>query len=119
VALERLTGQGLLDDRRFAEHFAATRAARGRGPARLVKDLLQQGVDRSVAEEAVRMALAEEAVDPDVELNRVAARRAAQLVGLPAEVARRRLLAYLGRRGYAGAGVRELVERVLRSASSP
>jgi regulatory protein len=119
VALERLAGRGLLDDRRFAEHFAATRAARGRGPARLVKDLLQQGVDRSVAEEAVRVALEEEDVDPDVEMRRVAARRVAQLVGLPVDVVRRRLLAYLARRGYQGAGVRAMVERVIVPGSSP
>jgi len=119
VALERLAGQGLLDDRRFAEHFAATRATRGRAPARLVKDLLQQGVDRSVAEEAVRLALVEEDVDPDVEMRRVTARRVAQLVGLPAGVVRRRLLAYLARRGYQGVGVREMVEQVIMAASSP
>ena len=119
VALERLAGRGLLDDRRFAEHFAATRAARGRGPARLVKDLLQQGVDRRVAEEAVRVALVEEDIDPEVEMRRVAVRRVAQLVGLPVEVVRRRLLAYLARRGYQGAGVRETVERVIVPGSSP
>ncbi|MGH7613944.1 MAG: regulatory protein RecX, partial [Gemmatimonadales bacterium] len=72
VALERLAGQGLLDDRRFAEHFAATHAARGRAPARLVRDLLQLGVERSVAEETVHSALIAEAVDPDVEMRRVA-----------------------------------------------
>ncbi len=119
VALERLAGQGLLDDRRFAEHFAATRVTRGRAPARLVKDLLQQGVDRRVADEAVRLALVEEEVDPDVEMRREAERRVAQLVGLPAEVARRRLLAYLARRGYQGAAVREVVDRVVMTAPSP
>ena len=113
VALERLAGQGLLDDRRFAHHFAATRATRGRAPARLVMDLLQQGVDRSVAEEAVRQALKEEAVDPDVEMRRIAARRVPQLAGLPAEVAQRRLLAYLARRGYQGEGVRATVQQVI------
>ncbi len=119
AALERLAGQGLLDDRRFAQHFAATRATRGRAPARLVRDLLQQGVDRSVAEEAVRLALMEEEVDPDVEMRRVAARRVPQLVGLPVEVARRRLLAYLARRGYQGAVVRATVEQVVVSVTNP
>jgi len=119
AALERLAGQGLLDDRRFAEHFAATRAVRGRAPARLVKDLLQQGVDRRVAEDAVRQALVEEDVDPDAEMRRVTARRVPRLIGLPAAVARRRLLAYLARRGFQGAGVRAMVEQVVLSVSSP
>lgn len=115
VALERLAGQGLLDDRRFAHHFAATRVTRGRAPARLVRDLLQQGVDRSVAEEAVRQALQEEEVDPDVEMRRLAARRAPQLAGLPVDVAQRRLLAYLARRGFQGEGVRATVQQVVSS----
>lgn len=115
AALERLVGQGLLDDRSFAEHFAATRAARGRGPVRLVSDLLQQGVDRRVAEEAVQVAVAEEGLDLQSAVRHVATRRAVQLGDLPAGVLRRRLLAYLGRRGYGGAEVREVVEQILTS----
>ncbi|OLD02535.1 MAG: hypothetical protein AUI99_05725, partial [Gemmatimonadetes bacterium 13_1_40CM_3_69_22] len=56
-ALRRLEVRGLVDDRRFAGEYAALRAARGRGPARLIKDLLAQGVDRRLAEESVRHAL--------------------------------------------------------------
>jgi hypothetical protein len=61
----------------------------------------------------------EEEVDPDVEMRRVAARRVPQLVGLPVEVARRRLLAYLARRGYQGAVVRATVEQVVVSVTNP
>jgi len=117
AALERLAGHGLLDDRLFAEHFAATRSARGRGPARLVKDLLRQGVDRPIAEAAVRTALVEEGLDPDTTVRDVAARRAAQLGGLAPVVLRRRLLAYLARRGYHGARVREVVEEIVGSCA--
>src|SRR5882762_8419025 len=51
--------------RAHARHYAAVKAARGRGPARLIKDLLAQGVERSVAEQAVRAALVDEGVDAD------------------------------------------------------
>ena len=112
-ALARLDAQGLLDDRRFAVEYAARHAARGRGPARLVADLQRQGVDRAVADTAVGEALAEEGIDPDHALRAVAARRASQLAALPPAVRRRRLLAYLGRRGYGGAQVKELVEELL------
>lgn len=112
-ALERVAAQGLLDDARFAEHFAATRAARGRGPARLVSDLVRQGVDRRAAETAVRTALSAEGIDPGAAVRRVTERRAAQLGDLPAAVKRRRLLAYLARRGYEGQAVRAVVEDVL------
>jgi regulatory protein len=112
-ALDRLTAQGLLDDRRYAEQFAAERAAHGQGAARLVSDLARQGVERRVAEEAVRATLSAEGVDPWAAARRVAARRVAQLGDLPPSVKRRRLLAYLARRGYDGHVVRAVVEEVV------
>jgi regulatory protein len=115
-ALERLANVGLLDDRQFAEHYVATRAPCGRGPTRLLRDLLRQGLDRSVAEEAVRATLATEGIDVDETLRQTAERRVACLAQLPAPVRRRRLTAYLSRRGYQGAGVRSLVEDLVRSS---
>jgi regulatory protein len=109
-ALERLVAQHLLDDARFARDYAGAKAARGRGPARLVKDLLTQGVDRAVAEAAVRAALADEGVDPAAAVRVVAAKRARQLAGLPAPVRKRRLAAFLARRGFQGPEVRSIVE---------
>ena len=111
-ALARLAAHGLLDDARFAQDYAGAKAARGRGPARLVRDLLAQGVERRVAEEGVRAALADDGVDPEAVLQAVAEKRARQLEGLPAPVRKRRLVAFLARRGFAGPEVREVVERV-------
>ena len=112
AALERLTIRGLLDDQRFAEQYAALRATRGRGPARLLRDLQAQGVERCMAEHAVRRALEEEGIDPGLEARAVAAKRARQLAGLPVPVRKRRLLAFLVRRGYAGVQLKELVEEL-------
>ncbi len=112
AALERLASRGLLDDSRFAEQYAALRATRGKGPARLLGDLVAQGVERRTAEHAVRRALEEEGIDPGVEARAVATKRARQLAGLPAPVRKRRLLAFLVRRGYAGMPLRELVEEL-------
>jgi len=112
AALERLAARGLLDDRRFAEGYAAVRATRGKGPARILADLLAQGVDRGVAEDAVGHALAEEGIDPHVEARAAATKRARQLGGLPPPVRRRRLLAFLVRRGYSGPQVRDLVREL-------
>ncbi len=112
AALERLAARGLIDDRRYAEQYCAVRAARGKGPARLIRDLLAQGVDRRTAEDAVRRALEEEGIDPAVEARAVAVKRARQLGDVPPPARRRRLLAFLVRRGYAGAQVRELVEEL-------
>jgi regulatory protein len=113
AALERLATQGLIDDRRFAEHFVATRGARGRGPARLMSDLMRQGLDRRTAEAAVQATLATEGIDVAATLRMVAERRAEQLRSLPLPVRRRRLIAYLARRGYHGDVVRTLVETLV------
>ena len=109
-ALERLSAVGLLDDALFAADYAAAKARRGRGPARLVHDLQAQGIDRRIAEAAVRSSLAAEGVDPAQAVRELAEKRAKQLAGLPAVVRKRRLVAFLVRRGFGGAEVREVVE---------
>ena len=110
AALDRLSAVGLLDDTRFAVDYAAAKATRGRGAARLVNDLLAQGVERRVAEDAVRVALAAEGVDPAAAVRALAEKRARQLAGLPAPVRRRRLTAFLARRGFEGHQIREVVK---------
>ncbi|HEV2670274.1 MAG TPA: regulatory protein RecX [Gemmatimonadales bacterium] len=110
VALNRLVGAGLLDDARFAADYAAAKAFRGRGPARLIRDLLAQGVDRRVAEDAVRTSLAAEGVDPARAVRALAEKRARQLAALPPAVRKRRLVAFLVRRGFPGSDIREVVE---------
>jgi regulatory protein len=101
TVLRELAARGLLDDRAFGEAFAAARARRGRGPSRILAELIGRGVDRGVAERAVAAALAAEHIDPLAEARRVALRQAAALAGLPAGERRRRLVAFLLRRGYA------------------
>lgn len=109
-ALERLSAVGLIDDARFAVDYAAAKARRGRGPARLVRDLQSQGIDRRIAEDAVHSSLAAEGVDPTHAVRALAEKRARQLAGLPGPVRKRRLIAFLARRGFGGADVRALVE---------
>ena len=109
-ALDRLAAAGLLDDARFAADYAAAKAYRGRGPARLIRDLLALGIDRRVAEEAVQTSLADEGIDPTRAVRALAEKRARQLAGLPAPVRKRRLTAFLVRRGFGGAEVRKVVE---------
>lgn len=111
-ALERLASQGLINDAQFATDYARQKSQRGRGAARLVRDLQAQGVERRVAEDAVAAALAAEGVDASDAVRVLAEKRARQLAGLPAPVRKRRLVAFLARRGFGGAEVRELVERL-------
>lgn len=112
-AVGRLEDQGLLDDARFAEHFVRVRSDKGHGPGRLIADLLARGVDRRVAERAVDGVLDSEGVDQLAQARALARKRAHQLRDQPRTAKRRRVLAYLRRRGFAGYEVTEIVDEVL------
>lgn len=112
AALEQLAGIGMVDDAVYAEHYVATRSARGRGPLRLTRDLIAMGVDRRVIDRALAAHRADGGETPDVPLA-LASKRAAQLGNLPRAAKRRRLLAYLARRGFTGSDVGAMVKRVV------
>jgi regulatory protein len=112
AALERTVALGLLDDEVYARNYVQTRAARGRGPARLTRDLLAVGVQRSVIDRALAAEWPEGADRSAVPLA-LATKRAAQLGTLPRQTRRRRVLAYLARRGFSGSAVTEMVEKVV------
>ena len=112
VALQRLLTMGLLNDEAYARNYVQTRAARGRGPSRLVRDLLAMGVQRSVIDRAVA-AEWPEGSDRTSMPQALVSKRAAQLGTMPKQTKRRRLLAYLARRGFSGRDVSALVESVL------
>lgn len=111
AALERLAADGLLDDAAFARGFVEQGGARGRGPARLRRDLVARGVARADIEAALGAWLAEAGGEPALP-RELLERRARALAGLPAPVRRRRLLAFLARRGYRGAAARQAVAQV-------
>jgi regulatory protein len=111
-ALARAAELGLLDDLAFARAYAEAKSARGRGPARLLRDLFAMGVDRSTAEEAVNAAWLDGEHVRSATCT-LAQKRSAQLGSLPRPVKRRRVLAYLARRGFSGREVREMVGRVV------
>jgi regulatory protein len=114
AALTRAADLGLLDDAAFAQSYIETRAARGRGPSRLVRDLLSMGVERSLIDRALVVQWPEGSDRSAVPLA-LAQKRASQLGSLPRQTKRRRLVAYLARRGFTGREVTEMVEKVVGS----
>jgi regulatory protein len=112
AALERVAAIRLLDDGAFALNYVETRSSRGRGPLRLTRDLLAMGVDRRLIDRALATHAAD-GVDRSALPLSLATKRAAQLGDLPREVRRRRVLAYLARRGFAGHEVGEMVRKVV------
>lgn len=112
-AVARLEAAGLLDDKAFACHFARSRLGRGHGPPRILTDLLSRGVERRLAERAIDEVVESEGVDTVERARLLAEKRAAQLGDLPKETIKRRLLAYMGRRGFRGYEVSEIVDELL------
>lgn len=111
----RLEDQGLLDDQTFARHYVRVRSERGHGPSRLLSDLLSQGVERRLAERAIAEVLDEDGVDAMDQARTLARKRLRQLdsEGLSRTKLRRRVLGYLGRRGFRGWEVAEMVDELL------
>jgi len=96
-----LRGEGLVNDAEFARHYTRTHAAAKRlGPARLQADLRRLGVDEQVAAEAVRETLEREHIEPGQLLREAAARKLREMAGLDRTAQRRRLKAFLLRRGF-------------------
>lgn len=111
AAVQGLLAVGLINDQQFAQQYASTRSRRQRfGPRRLLADLRRMGVSEKDATVAVRDALEADGVDPRAILLEAAAKKARSLQGLDPETARRRLRAYLLRRGFGGNEVASVVK---------
>jgi regulatory protein len=129
ACLERLEQKGLLDDRAVAEAFVRDRLHhRPRGRNRLASELRAQGVESEVAHAAVERVFEDEDVS-DERLAKESAeawleRQGAGVVAALAaagrtperERARRRLLGYLARRGFAGDALQSATRHVERLA---
>lgn len=114
AAVERLTTAGFLDDAAFARQVARSRVAgRGDSRRRVAQALAQKGVAREVVDEAVRDVFADEAVDEDALVEEAARKRVRTLGALDAVTRRRRLYAYLARRGHDGSAIQRVLQRVL------
>jgi regulatory protein len=113
-ALERAAELGLLDDAAFALNYVQTRTARGRGPSRLASDLMAMGVERSLVDRAIATEWNDD-TDRTTVPRKLAEARAARLSGLPLAVKRRRVLAYLARRGFTGRDVSQMVVGLVKA----
>jgi regulatory protein len=109
-----LGAEGLVDDAEFARHYTRTRAARRRlGPARLEADLRRLGVDERTAAVAVGETLARERIDPARLLREAATRKLREMAGLDRAAQRRRLKAFLLRRGFGSGEIVALLRELI------
>ena len=116
AAIERLRTAGLLDDADFARQFARSKAlGAGMSRRRLRQELGRRGVASELSDDAIDAVFAEEAIDEEALVESAARKKLRTLTKLDPETRRRRLYAYLARRGYdaddVARVVRELVGR--------
>ena len=113
-AVRRLVANGLVDDRAYAETVVRSKALGGGASRRRVgQELARRGVDRETADAAVAQVWQEENVDQTSAAEGLARKRLGSLRGLDAATRRRRLYAFLARRGYDADEIRRAMAAVL------
>jgi regulatory protein len=111
--LDRLRRVGLIDDTAFATRIIdRLRERKGLGDQAIRSTLRGRLVPQDVVD-AVLADQAEEPEETEARLLEVAADRAKRLGSLPRDVAERRLIAYLMRKGYSGSSVRTATRAAL------
>ncbi len=112
-AIRRLVDNGLLNDRKYAEQFARSKiVTAGASKRRVQQDLYRKGIRGEVATTAIANVIELEEIDPAVVIERVARKKLAQLGDLEPIVIRRRLFAFLARRGYELDEIKGVVARL-------
>ena len=111
AAVDRLTTLGTLDDAQFARQFIRAKiSGAGLSRRRLQSELWRRGVAREVIDAALADVLVEDEVDENAQIARVAAKKLRTLRSLDAATTRRRLYAFLARRGYESAAIRRVMD---------
>lgn len=108
--LDRLEAENSLNSVRFAEQYVHSRTTRGFGPLKIIRELLDRGVERAQAEDAIQAWSG----NWDSLLVEVYRKRYAETVAT-SQAERAKRVRYLSRRGFSIAGI----VRLLSSQESP
>jgi regulatory protein len=113
-AIRRLVDNGLLNDAKYAEQYARSKIlTTGASKRRLQQELYRKGIKGELATTAIANVIEQEEIDPAAVVERVARKKLAQLGDLEPLVLRRRLFAFLARRGYDLEEIRAVVSRLI------
>jgi regulatory protein len=113
AVIERLLGAGLLDDARYALAYARSKlVGQGSSVRRIGQDLARKGVTPEIARHAIAEVIVDEEVDTRAVIERVARKKLASMGDLEPVVLRRRLFAFLARRGYELDEIRDAVAAI-------
>lgn len=111
AAVERLTRAGLLNDREFAHYWVENRLQfKPRGARALRHELREKGVSASIIAKAL------DDLDEEAAARKAAEARVRRLAHLEPRDFRRKLGAYLARRGFSYAVIKPLIDEMLEAA---
>lgn len=115
--IARLEGVGLLDDSELAQTLMRTlRERKGLGRSAIAAELRRRQIGAAIIEETIE---AGQEHDEFARARELALKRAPQLRSLDAVTARRRLSAFLMRKGYSGGAVSAAVTAALEPSNGP
>jgi regulatory protein len=115
ATIARLMDNGLLNDARYAEQYARSKIlSAGASKRRVQQELYRKGIKGELASNAIDTVIEDEEIDTAAVVERVARKKLAQLGDLEPLVLRRRLFAFLARRGYYLDEIKNVVSRLLR-----
>jgi regulatory protein len=113
AAIARLQAAGLLDDGAFARQFARSKAlGAGMSRRRIQQELGRRGVAREIGDGAIADVFEEEQLDEAAVVERAARKKLRSLESLDVETRKRRLFAFLARRGYDLDDIKRAVQAV-------
>lgn len=119
-AIERLVANGLLNDANFARQFARSKVlGAGLSRRRLQQELTKRGVARELSADAIEQVFEDESVDDAMTIQRVAQKKLRTLSRLDPVVQRRRLYAFLARRGYDADDIQRVLRTLIDGSSDP
>lgn len=116
VVLDRFTEAGLIDDASFAQAWVDSRHhSRGLSRRVLSTELHRKGVDDEIVAEALSSVTQEDEV---IAAQALVQRKLRSMTGLPRDVATRRLIGMLGRKGFTGGLAYRVVAEALGDAAA-
>ena len=111
--IRRLVDNGLLNDAKYAEQYARSKIlTTGASKRRLQQELYRKGIKGDLATTAIANVIEQEEIDPAAVVERVAKKKLVQLGNLDPLIVRRRLFAFLARRGYDLDEIKAVVSRL-------
>ena len=112
-AVNRLLDAGLLDDAKYAREFARQKLTTGGSSVRRVqRALVVKGISSELARTATDVVIDEEQVEIEQSIESAARKKVASMGDLPRDVKRRRLFAFLARRGFEISDIKRAVDRL-------